>query len=277
MNEERKALLKKMNAFRQDLLECDWTPDKKFMINDKPKYPYVSVEKVKANFAPLIAKHGLEVKLEFSDLQGRAAIGLMSQHWTVKCRMTMIDIDTGESESFEAYGEAGDAGDKAIGKAQTHALKQIIFQNYMVADNSDPDDVCLDNIVPVRAKSIPNPGETEAALERVMESSVKPNVPATPPKPMPSPVPEPSQSTPTPQPVPMPSPKMEVPSPAHGSVVSFPPSPMQNKAINKIVADVEAKVKAGEMTQEEAGVVYARVRTIETSDDAREFLEGYQK
>ena len=270
MNEERKALLKKMNAFRKDLLECDWTPDKKFMINNVPKYPYVSVEKVKANFAPLIAKHGLEVKLEYSDLQGRAAIGLMSQHWTVKCRMTMIDIDTGESESFEAYGEAGDAGDKAIGKAQTHALKQIVFQNYMVADNSDPDDVCLDNVVPVRAKNIPCPAETEAALDKVMESGIKPDVPA------PKMVPPQPDNAPSQQ-IPVPSPKMEMPAPSHGPVVSFPPSPMQNKAMNKIVADVEAKVKSGEMTQEEADRIYAIVRSIKTSDDAREFLEDYQR
>ena len=261
MNEERKALLKKMNAFRKDLLECDWTPDKKFMINNVPKYPYVSVEKVKANFAPLIAKHGLEVKLEFSDLQGRAAIGLMSQHWTVKCRMTMIDIDTGESESFEAYGEAGDAGDKAIGKAQTHALKQIIFQNYMVADNSDPDDVCLDNIVPVRAKSIPSSGETEATLERVIQSGIKPDVP----------VPKPSQ------PAPAPSPKMDVPAPSHDPVVSFPPSPMQNKALNKIVSDLDRRVESGEITANQAGEIKARIEAIHTSDEARAFLEGYQK
>lgn len=261
MNEERKAFLKKMNAFRKDLFECDWTPDKWFMINDKPKYPYISEAKYKQNFIPLIIKHGLDIKMEFSDLQGRAAIGLMSQHWTVKCRMTISDMDTGESESYEVYGEAADSGDKAIGKAQTHAFKQIIAQSFGITGSQDPDDTSLDNVIPVKSKSIPRAEETGAALERVIQSGIKPDVP----------VPKPSQ------PAPAPSTKTENPVPAHGSVVSFPPSPMQNKAMNKIVADVEAKVKAGEMTQEEADLVYKRVRTIETSDDAREFLEDYQK
>ena len=98
-------------------------------------------------------------------------------------------------------------------------------------------------------------------MERVIQSGIKPDVP----------VPKPSQ------PAPAPSPKMDVPAPSHDPVVSFPPSPMQNKALNKIVSDLDRRVESGEITANQAGEIKARIEAIHTSDEARAFLEGYQK
>lgn len=137
--EDMRSLLKKVNNLRAEILTKDWTDDKKFVMNGKVMYPYLSADKVKQTIAPLIHKHGLELMVEFTDLMERGEVGGFKQHWTVKLNATLLDTDTGASLTTSVYGESGDVGDKGINKAQTTAMKQWILSQFLIADGIDPE------------------------------------------------------------------------------------------------------------------------------------------
>lgn len=247
MNEERKALMTKISEFRQELRACDWTPDKAFQLNGQTKYRYVSAEKVKRNVNQILPKHGLEMKVDYDDLQGRAGIGMMSQHWTVRATMTITDIDTGAIERYTAYGEAGDSGDKAIGKTLTHGFKQLVFQNFLVADNADPEGEDVSTAVPIQRRA--PPADAKTTMPKVMEHAVKPTpkAPQTPVRPPVTPRASPSA-----------------------------PSAVQKKALESITARIAERYADGEMTEDEVKKAMDEIEGVKTSADAFAVIGRYQ-
>lgn len=138
-NKDRIAFLKKKNEARKAASALDWSKDKNFSYGNKPGFKYVSVEKMKRNLLPVFLDAGLDFKFDYQNLQKSESIGSMSQHWILECTATLTDIDTGYSETATVFGEAGDSGDKAIGKASTYALKTWLSDTFMLIDGIDPE------------------------------------------------------------------------------------------------------------------------------------------
>lgn len=287
----RSQLLQKISELRKDVLAKDWADDKMFTMPGKGGYPYLSADKVKKTLAPLFAKHGLELHMEFSDLEFRVPIGNMSQHWTIKLTASLVDVDTGMSQSTIVYGEAGDSGDKGVPKAQTCAIKQWVLTEFLIADGIDPD---------AAVDSVATPGfykksqeEKEEVVSKVLAQSIKPTAkePAkqAPVKPAEA-APEPEKAETPAKPArasKKPAKADEAPSlkvepapadvqPAKDAPVAFKPTGPQAKAIKRIEDTWEARAKAGEVTPEEYNAMSMARASMSTPADAVAFIKKFK-
>lgn len=274
------GLYSKINALRSDILLQDWSDDKMFN-GGSTVYEYLSADKVKRTLAPLFSKFGLEVEIEFTDLEFREPVGKMTQHWTIKLIATIIDIDTGESTTSKVYGEAGDTGDKGINKAQTCAIKQWVFAKFLIADGIDPDaDVSGDE---TRGSFSRN---NDAVKSMVLSKTVKPATFAPAPDPAPAPKPKvvktpapafPEISEPavakTKKPVVM-AKKTVTPEPDPEN--KYTPSGPQANAIKHIQEVYANKLKAGEITGEVYNNMLSASTTLTCQADVMAFIKQYR-
>lgn len=72
-----------------------------------------------------------EERATYSDVKMLDAVGSMRTHILLTLTVELFD-ETG-SETYVAYGTAADSGDKAMSKAQTNALKNVIANNWLVS------------------------------------------------------------------------------------------------------------------------------------------------
>lgn len=254
-NRKEVKLLKKLNEFRGDLLKQDWSDDGTCIVGNKIKYRYVSADRVKENFGPLLVKHGLEMYFNFEDLTPRDPVGGFTQHWSVKATMYLIDVETGNQAYYCAYGEAGDSGDKGINKAQTDALKQIIFSSFMIADYEDADG---EDAAEAKPRPVMKP-QDEAKAE-VMAQGEKPKAPTPKPK-----AEMPAQAVPTPKPrAPTPKPKLNI-------------SSINRAAINQILKNAKREVEDGTLTSGEYDALEAQAERVKDDNMAHDFIMDNQK
>ena len=182
-------LYTKLNRFRADVIQQDWSDDK--MMSGKMSYKYLSTDKIKKQVAPLLVKHGLELGLQFEGLQFLTPAGSLEKQCTVTLVAKFIDIDTGESTTSKVYGEGGDFLDKAVSKAQTFALKEWLTSYLLLADGMDVDAMDVNNRFQPRSSS-----ESEAVRSKVLENAVKPPAPKPVEAPKPAPKPEVKEEAP---------------------------------------------------------------------------------
>lgn len=174
---DRERAYRKFNAFRADVLRCDWGDDK-YMSSGSYGYGYITSDKCRRNIAPLLVKHGLEFIPVFSDLEYQPTYGNISNHWTVKLTARLIDLDTGYEMVSSAYGECGESGDKGVIKAQTCAIKQWILTTNLLADGVDVD--AMDYGTGTYQRRTPEE-ETEVR-SKVLDQGIKPRSKAEEPK-----------------------------------------------------------------------------------------------
>ena len=138
----RVGLLRKLNAMRRSVLKLDWKPDKSYAVKGNI-VPYVSFPKMKAQIAPLLADNGIELFVDFGTPVKLEPLDRMPQHWMIPVTITLMDVDTGFAMYDRVCGEAGDMGDKGIGKACSYAFKQWMAVKFMISDGielDEPDD-----------------------------------------------------------------------------------------------------------------------------------------
>lgn len=273
---EKSGLLIKMSELRKEMLTKDWADDKMFTMGGKGGYSYLSADKVKKTLAPLFSKHGIELRCEFNDLQSRDPIGNMSQHWTIRLDMTMIDVETGETMTSSVYGEAGDSGDKGVSKAQTCAIKQWVFSEFFIADGIDPDAAA--------DFGASNPGfykksaeEKEEVVSKVLSQGIRSKKKEAP-KEEPKEMPEKAPAEEKPAEGPKPEPKVEEPAkaPEAPKTGGFKPTGPQAKAIQRIEDVWEQRAKAGEVTPEEYNAMSMARATLASAADAVAFIKTYK-
>lgn len=193
------------NAFRRDMIAQDWTDDKIFGANSKggTQYPYLSADKTFRTVSPLLAKHNLELELEYSELTKQPECNGQPERWTVRLKAVMTDLTTGDKMTDTIYGEAGDRADKGVAKAQTVALKNYFTRKYSVADGiySDIDDdrtygrafrpLSEEETIEVKSKiaaqALPKPPVQKPAMPAPQRPVIPPKAPAQAPK---APVPQ---------------------------------------------------------------------------------------
>lgn len=65
--------------------------------------------------------------------------GGQEQIITLEVEYSLFDADTGESTKFVGYGDGQDAGDKAVYKAKTGALKYALTSLFLIPTGDDPE------------------------------------------------------------------------------------------------------------------------------------------
>lgn len=130
-------LQKKKNKLRKDLKEKGiLTNGAK---NEYDNYEYFSEAQYKELFTDLFSTNGIELlinELNYGTFEGtdKQPFGRIV---TLAC--TLIDVDTGYSETSNHTGEGLDRGDKAGYKATTGALKRFLSSTFLVATKDDPE------------------------------------------------------------------------------------------------------------------------------------------
>lgn len=130
-------LQKKKNKLRTKLKEKGIL--QKGAVNEFDNYEYFSEAQYKELFTELFSENGLEImvneiKYEKFDGTDKQPFGRLV---TLAC--TLIDIDTGFSETTMHTGEGLDRSDKAGYKATTGALKRFLSSTFLVATKDDPE------------------------------------------------------------------------------------------------------------------------------------------
>ena len=279
----------KLLSLRADLMKQDWEDDGVFSIPSRPSggYTYLTASKVKRQFNPCLVRAGLNMRITFSELTKHEPIGNMSQHWTVKCTMTLFDkLEGVRSVSYEAYGEAGDSGDKGINKAQTDAIKQIIFNQFLIADNSDPDENSADMEIPPVGRRIPNKAEQEAVKTKMVDKAVQvPPKDEEPQKALKKPLKTDAPKVPEDQPKVVEEkaevPEVEatqVPAEEKAEDPSEPPmNRLQKAAIDKIVNEARMQAEDGIMTEGEFDALEVEAHRVKTSRQASDFIVKHRR
>ena len=297
---EKARLYTKINRFRADVIQQDWSDDK--MMTGKTSYRYLSTDKIKKQVAPLLVKHGLELELDFKNIFFyHEPVDPLRKQCTVELEVKIVDIDTGCSKMDHVYGEGGDFLDKAVSKAQTYALKEWLTAFLMLADGIDTEAAGI----PFQPKT---PVESESVRSKILENAVKPPAP----KPVETPkvaVPKPVETPKPVAPKPVESPKKEIPvaetpkdepkedpkpieTPVgddKSDVVTeekvdeapvsnrYKPTGMHKKAIDKIVEDWTEDAKNGKLSAEQYNEMTYELVTMTGAEDARAFIRKYKK
>lgn len=270
MNEEnfelRAKFYKKLNAFRADVIQCDWKDDKTVSLGGTKGYPYLSSDKIIKNLAPLLVKHGVELDVEYSDLTDYTKDG--TRHWSVKATIFLTDVDTGYTTHSCAYGEGQDAQDKGIAKAQTAAFKKCLAARNMIADGIDPDAVDTWEPSNYYKKSAE---EQEEVKSKVLANAVKPEVqtkaevkPAEEKKTLP-PFKNLDETAKT-------FPESNI-SP---TINKFKPTIPQQKAIDRIKDRYEEMARGGQLTPDQYHEMVKDVTDIASPQDVVDFLNKYR-
>lgn len=130
-------LQQKKNKIRRALKEKGILP--KGAHNDYDNYEYFSEAQYKELFTELFSEY--EVELFIHEVKYESFKGTDKQPFgrlvTLAC--TLIDIETGYSETSNHTGEGLDRGDKAGYKATTGALKRFLSSTFLVATKDDPE------------------------------------------------------------------------------------------------------------------------------------------
>jgi len=130
-------LQQKKNKLRKALKEKGILP--KGAHNEYDNYEYFSEAQYKELFTELFSEFGLELfvnEIKYESFKGtdKQPFGRLV---TLAC--TLIDIETGYSETSNHTGEGLDRGDKAGYKATTGALKRFLSSTFLVATKDDPE------------------------------------------------------------------------------------------------------------------------------------------
>ncbi len=254
-------IMKKLNQLRAKVAVMDWTPDKVMTLQGRST-PYVSIMKIKGNFAPALAEVGLEMDLFFDELTKLPAIGNMTQHWLITLYGRFIDIETGASHMTRVFGEAADTGDKAVKKAQTCALSVWLGNYWLISSDMDVMSSPTDDEAPTGFKK-KSPQETEEVRSKILDNAVKPATPATPAKPAKPAKPKTLDD--------VPEKPAEKPAENDAEITSI-----QQKAIDKITETWHKAAEEGKLTSEQYNEMSMACASIDGKAAAKDFISKYK-
>lgn len=111
-------------------------------LNSFHKYKYATAEDVLQKVNESLTKNKIACiavpeLIEFTDVTNLK--GNTEHLATVKVEITLIDSDSGEEVKIYGIGSGQDAGDKAIMKAQTAAIKYAYMLSFCIATGDDPE------------------------------------------------------------------------------------------------------------------------------------------
>ena len=127
----------------------------------------------------VLVKHGIGFTYSATKVNHRTTdrikegvvIGTM-YYADVAVDVTFTDAESGESVTVQSFGCGQDTGEKAIYKAMTGALKYALRMNFLIPDESDPENDAEDKRLPPipataahpedESQDVPTPGSADA-------------------------------------------------------------------------------------------------------------------
>ena len=82
---------------------------------------------------------GLDYKMDLDELTFNQNITEKMHMTTINVTIQIIEPETGEVRVYKTFGTGADMGDKGLYKAMTGALKFFIATNFLVAENTEPE------------------------------------------------------------------------------------------------------------------------------------------
>ena len=131
------SLQKKKNQIRKELHERGILP--KGAHNNYDNYDYFSEAQYKELFTELFSKYGIELIIDEVDYGTYDGTDKQPFGRVVTLACTLVDIETGYTETSRHTGEGLDRGDKAGYKATTGAIKKFLSSTFLVATKDDPE------------------------------------------------------------------------------------------------------------------------------------------
>jgi hypothetical protein len=125
--------------------------------NDFHKYSYASASGVLEAINAALVKHKVASVVTPAILNSfdvTNAKGNIEHQVTVGCNILLIDSESGESIDLYGIGTGQDAGDKAVMKAETAAIKYAYLLSMAISTGDDPE---ADTGVDERAYAAPQP------------------------------------------------------------------------------------------------------------------------
>ena len=110
--------------------------------NEFHRYKYATAADVLEKVNASLTKHGLASVVTptlLSVQEVTTAKGNIERLATVEVSVILIDSESGESLTLKGLGSGQDAGDKALAKAQTMALKYCYLSSLAIATGDDPE------------------------------------------------------------------------------------------------------------------------------------------
>ena len=126
--------------FVEVMRECSYVA--KTGSNNFHNYKYATSADVLGKVNAALTKHGIASIVTPSLLNVQevtTAKGNIERLATVEVTVTLIDSESGESFAIKGLGSGQDAGDKALAKAQTMALKYCYMASLAIATGDDPE------------------------------------------------------------------------------------------------------------------------------------------
>ena len=130
------GLAAKLMKLREAMNAFSWEKDG---LNRRQSYEYITEKQYKNNFKAALSTAGLDFKCVSVEYQFIDAISDKMNMIIVKFEFEIIDRETGERESYPAFGSGADMGDKGLYKAYTGAIKYFLANNFLVAEDTDPE------------------------------------------------------------------------------------------------------------------------------------------
>lgn len=145
-------------------------------VNNFHKYKYATSADVLEKVNAAMVKHGvctIAIPEIVSIDEITTAKGNVERLATVKINITFVDKDSEDSITITGLGSGQDAGDKAVMKAQTAAIKYAYMLSFAIATGDDPEaDSKTDQTSTVQIKYAPQNKSTKPIKAACVECGV---------------------------------------------------------------------------------------------------------
>ena len=163
--EKQKTLPQKLFELRKVLSSFVWTKDGK---NLQQQYKYISEAQYKMYFEQALETVGLDYTFNLEQATFQQNITEKQHLTSITVIIHIIDPDTGEVREYKTFGTGADMSDKGLYKAMTGALKFFIATNFLVAENTEPEN---DDTTTKATNNRPaSPEKRKAVKEEIMST-----------------------------------------------------------------------------------------------------------
>lgn len=130
------TFLQKLFELRKVLANFVWKKDGK---NLQQQYKYITEAQYKMYFEQALETVGLDYTFNLDQVTFQQNITEKQHLTSITVIIHIIDPETGEVREYKTFGTGADMSDKGLYKAMTGALKFFIATNFLVAENTEPE------------------------------------------------------------------------------------------------------------------------------------------
>lgn len=133
----QQSIYQKIRQMREEVVTLDWTPDKSYIFKGT-KIDYVTISKMRKNFAPLFAKCGLDFDFNILEVTNH------EDYVRIKVEFIITDVDSEQMNITTLFADGSSEfkdghNDKAIEIALSYAGRMYFTTKFQIADGIEAD------------------------------------------------------------------------------------------------------------------------------------------